>query len=150
MVDDSGIILFENSSAWARWLDENHVSSPGVWLRLAKKAAAIQSVSYAEALDVALCYGWIDGHKKSDSASTWLQRFTPRGKKSIWSKINRRKALDLIDRGSMKPAGLIRSSARNRMAGGKRRMTRPAPPQCRKTFKRRWIGARERKLSSKH
>jgi uncharacterized protein YdeI (YjbR/CyaY-like superfamily) len=66
----------------------------------------VQSVSYSEALEVALCYGWIDGQKKSDSENTWLQKFTPRGKKSIWSQINREKALALMQTGRMKPAGL--------------------------------------------
>jgi len=66
----------------------------------------VQSVTYPEALDVALCFGWIDGQKKSDTAATWLQKFTPRSKRSIWSKINREKALALIAGGRMKPAGL--------------------------------------------
>lgn len=75
-------------------------------MRLGKKASGSQSVSYGEALEVALCYGWIDGQKKSESEAAWLQRFIPRAKKSGWSKINRKKALALIDAGRMKPAGL--------------------------------------------
>ncbi len=100
------ILQFEHKNAWAAWLGKNHGKSTGVWLRLAKKASGARSVTYAEALDVALCYGWIDGQKQSDSETTWLQKFTPRSKKSIWSKINRQKALALIERGEMKPAGL--------------------------------------------
>jgi uncharacterized protein YdeI (YjbR/CyaY-like superfamily) len=100
------IVEFPHQKAWAAWLDKNHGKSRGVWLRLAKKASGIVSVTYAEALEVALCYGWIDGQKRSDSETAWLQKFTPRSKKSIWSKINRDKALALIKSGQMKPAGL--------------------------------------------
>jgi uncharacterized protein YdeI (YjbR/CyaY-like superfamily) len=100
------IKLFEDLAAWAAWLEQNHADAPGLWLQHAKKAADLRSVSYAEALDVALCYGWIDGQKKSYDDSSWLQKWTPRGRKSIWSKINREKALKLIERGDMQPAGL--------------------------------------------
>lgn len=103
---DLPMLLFAQPDDWATWLDQNHASSPGVWLQLAKKASGVQSISYAEALDVALCYGWIDGQKKSYDQSSWLQKFTPRGTKSIWSKVNREKALLLIDSGRMRPAGL--------------------------------------------
>jgi uncharacterized protein YdeI (YjbR/CyaY-like superfamily) len=97
---------FAACKAWAGWLDKNHSKSSGIWMRLAKKASGRQSVSYSEALEVALCYGWIDGQKKSDGEAAWLQRFIPRAKKSGWSKINRKKALALIEAGRMKPAGL--------------------------------------------
>lgn len=100
------IILFEQQADWTDWLAENHTASSGLWLRLAKKASGIQSISYAEALDVALCYGWIDGQKQSYDESSWLQKFTPRGRKSIWSKINREKVQELIKSGRMQPAGL--------------------------------------------
>ena len=80
--------------------------SPGVWLKLAKKGLGISSVTYEEALEVALCYGWIDGQKKAFDEQSWLQKFTPRGPKSIWSKINTEKAEKLIETGEMKPAGL--------------------------------------------
>jgi uncharacterized protein YdeI (YjbR/CyaY-like superfamily) len=100
------IELFEDKHAWAAWLGQHHADSPGLWLRHAKKASGLSSVSYAEALDVALCYGWIDGQKKSYDDSSWLQKWTPRGAKSIWSKINRDKALGLIEGGQMQPAGL--------------------------------------------
>jgi uncharacterized protein YdeI (YjbR/CyaY-like superfamily) len=104
--NDLPIMLFAQQQEWAAWLDENHATSPGVWLRLAKKASGTASVTYDEALEVALCYGWIDGQKKSYDDSSWLQKFTPRGAKSIWSKVNREKAEKLIERGQMKPAGL--------------------------------------------
>ena len=100
------ILLFEHPKAWATWLGKNHATSSGLWLRLAKKASRVQSLTYSEALEVALCYGWIDAQKKSESENTWLQKFTPRSKKSIWSRINREKALALIQAGEMKPAGL--------------------------------------------
>jgi uncharacterized protein YdeI (YjbR/CyaY-like superfamily) len=99
------VILFEDQDGWANWLAANHAASPGLWLRIAKKAADITSVSYDEAIEVALCYGWIDGQKKSYDDGSWLQKFTRRGAKSIWSKINREKVQALIERGRMQPAG---------------------------------------------
>ena len=96
----------KNQKAWSAWLDKNHAKSPGVWLKLAKKGSEISSVSYAEALEEALRYGWIDGQKKAYDESFWLQKFTPRGPRSIWSKVNRDKAEELIRSGRMKPAGL--------------------------------------------
>jgi len=104
--DEKPILAFRQKKAWAAWLDNNQGSSSGVWLRLAKKASGLKSVSYDEALDVALCYGWIDGQGKSDGEEYWLQKFTPRGKRSIWSKRNREKVLALIESGEMQPAGL--------------------------------------------
>jgi uncharacterized protein YdeI (YjbR/CyaY-like superfamily) len=100
------IVRFPEPADWAAWLETNHVDSPGVWLQLAKKGAALRSLSYAEALEVALCYGWIDGQKRAYDESSWLQKFTRRGAKSIWSKINREKAEALIQSGQMKAAGL--------------------------------------------
>jgi len=97
---------FERQKDWAAWLAKNHATSSGVWLKLAKKASGIQSVTYDEALEAALCYGWIDGLKKSHDETSWLQKFTPRGPKSIWSKVNTEKAQRLIESGQMKPAGL--------------------------------------------
>src|SRR5580692_11914668 len=99
------IKLFKSQKDWSLWLEKNHQKSPGLWLRLAKKDSGIHSVSYKEALEIALCYGWIDGQKKPESEEAWLQKFVPRSAKSIWSKINREKALALIASGDMKPAG---------------------------------------------
>lgn len=104
--DEYPVLLFESQQGWAAWLGENHQVTPGVWLRLAKKAAALQSLSYAEAVAVALCYGWIDGQTKRHDEASWLQKFTPRGPKSIWSKVNREKVEQLIENGQMQPAGL--------------------------------------------
>ncbi len=104
--DAPPIRLFKSKREWAAWLDKNHDSSTGLWLRLAKKSSGMCSVSYQEALEVALCYGWIDGQKKPESDEAWLQRFLRRSSKSVWSKINREKALALIASGEMKAAGL--------------------------------------------
>jgi uncharacterized protein YdeI (YjbR/CyaY-like superfamily) len=102
---DTEARLFKNPSAWSAWLEKNHRTSAGIWLRLAKKNSGLRSVTYAEALETALCYGWIDGHKRPESEQAWLQKFCPRSEKSIWSKINRDKALALIEAGRMTPAG---------------------------------------------
>ena len=99
-------LLLEDQEAWFFWLRKNHGTSSGVWLRIARKSANVRSVSYLQAVETALCFGWIDGQKKSDDESYWLQRFTPRSEKSIWSKINRQKAIRLIELGQMNAAGL--------------------------------------------
>jgi uncharacterized protein YdeI (YjbR/CyaY-like superfamily) len=100
------ILPFANQKKWADWLAREYDKSVGVWLKIAKKDSGISSVTYEEALDVALCYGWIDGQKKGFDDKYWLQKFTPRGPKSIWSKINTEKAERLIASGEMKPIGL--------------------------------------------
>jgi len=97
---------FASQADWANWLKTQHDQSPGIWLKLAKKDSSIPSVTYDEAVDIALCYGWIDGQKKGLDNKYWLQKFTPRGPKSIWSKINTEKVGRLIASGQMKPAGL--------------------------------------------
>ena len=91
--------------AWERWLAENHDSSPGVWLKIAKKGAPRATVTYAQALDVALCFGWIDGQKAAYDESFWLQRFTRRGPRSKWSQVNRDHVTRLIEESRMRPAG---------------------------------------------
>lgn len=100
------VLAFASRAKWKAWLAKNHLTAPGLWLHIAKKGSTIASVSYAEAIEVALCYGWIDGQKAAADDDTWLQRFTPRGTKSRWSKINREKAIALVERGEMKLAGL--------------------------------------------
>jgi len=97
---------FESKKKFADWLAKNHDKSAGLWLKIAKKASGIPTVTYAEALDVALCYGWIDGQKGSFDEQYFLQKFTPRRPKSIWSKINVGHVERLIASGEMKPAGL--------------------------------------------
>lgn len=109
MATNSGelpILLFGDQRSWEDWLEANHDASPGVRLQIAKKQSGVVSVTYDEALESALCYGWIDNRKEALDDKTWLQRFTSRGAKSIWSKINKEKAELLIANGRMKPAGL--------------------------------------------
>jgi uncharacterized protein YdeI (YjbR/CyaY-like superfamily) len=105
-VSDYPIIQFADRTAFRKWLSAHHASQPGVWLRIAKAASPLQSVTYAEALDVALCFGWIDGQKKSHDADSFLQKFTPRQKRSPWSKRNREHVARLVAAGEMHPAGL--------------------------------------------
>lgn len=97
---------FKDAKAWESWLAKNQGDEKGVWMRLAKKNSGTKSITYPEALEIALCYGWIDAQKRGESDTAWLQRFMPRAKKSIWSKINTEKALALIASGRMTPAGL--------------------------------------------
>jgi uncharacterized protein YdeI (YjbR/CyaY-like superfamily) len=99
-------LTFATQSEWESWLEANGSTSSGVWLRLAKKSAEQPTVTYAQALESSLCHGWIDGKKQSDDKHYWLQRFTPRAAKSIWSKINKAKAEELIAAERMRPAGL--------------------------------------------
>lgn len=100
------IRMFESPRDWESWLDANHAASPGIWLKIAKKSSDAVSVTYAEALDTALCYGWIDGQKQRYDDTAWLQKFTPRRSKSVWSKVNCAKAETLMKNGRMQPAGL--------------------------------------------
>jgi uncharacterized protein YdeI (YjbR/CyaY-like superfamily) len=97
---------FATSRSWETWLRKHHRSSDGIWLLLAKKGAERASVSYAEALECALCFGWIDGQKKALDEQHWLQRFTPRRSRSLWSRINCTRVLALIEQDRMHPAGL--------------------------------------------
>src|SRR5579884_963553 len=90
------IIEFDSAEKWERWLAKNHASSDGIWLRIFKKDAAEKTITYAEALDGALCYGWIDGQKKAYDERSWLQKFTPRRRKSLWSKRNKEHVARLI------------------------------------------------------
>jgi uncharacterized protein YdeI (YjbR/CyaY-like superfamily) len=99
------IVPFASQERWEAWLDAHHAESKGLWLKLAKKDSGVDTVSYAEALDVALCYGWIDGQKASYDERFWLQKFTPRTRTSRWSRINREKVAELERQGRMRPAG---------------------------------------------
>jgi uncharacterized protein YdeI (YjbR/CyaY-like superfamily) len=104
--DPLPVMTFESTDAWDAWLAAHHADSPGLWLMIAKKGAAGRTISYSEALDVALCHGWIDGQKGRHDDEYWLQRFTPRKPGSNWSKINTERAAALITSGRMRPAGL--------------------------------------------
>ena len=97
---------FESAADWEAWLAKNHESAPGVWAMLAKKGSGVPSVGYPEVLDIAISYGWIDGQRQGLDDTHYLQKFTPRGPRSRWSKINREKATRMIGSGQMKPAGL--------------------------------------------
>jgi uncharacterized protein YdeI (YjbR/CyaY-like superfamily) len=97
--------LFKNAKAFETWLKKHHAASDGLWLQIAKKGADEPSVTYLEAIEIALCWGWIDGQKKGLDDQHFLQRFTPRRAKSIWSKINVAKVATLIEAGRMQPAG---------------------------------------------
>jgi len=121
------VLSFESTQAWDRWLAAHHGDSPGLWLKIAKKGSAGRSISYSEALDVALCHGWIDGQKGRYDDGYWLQRFTPRKPGSNWSKINTERASALIAAGRMRPAGL-REVERARADG---RWERAYPSQSR-------------------
>ena len=104
-------VLFPSAAAWNDWLESEHGRSDGVWLKLAKMDAPEPTISYAEALDVALCFGWIDAQKRGLDNEYWLQRFTPRRPRSKWSKINTEKAEALITAGQMRPPGLCEVEA---------------------------------------
>jgi uncharacterized protein YdeI (YjbR/CyaY-like superfamily) len=104
--NDLSILSFASQGDWETWLTEQHTTSPGIWLKIAKKDAGVPGVSYPEALAMALCFGWIDGQKRGLDDTHWLQRFTPRKARSKWSRINTDKAQALIDAGRMRPAGL--------------------------------------------
>src|SRR5436305_1102074 len=103
---DSPTLTFADQQAWEVWLEANGGTASGVWLRIAKRSAGEATVSYAQAIESALCHGWIDGQKQAESEHYWLQRFTPRTAKSIWSRINKERAEALIAAGRMRPAGL--------------------------------------------
>ena len=100
------VMSFGSTDAWDAWLAAHHADSPGLWLKIAKKGAAGTTISYSDALDVALCHGWIDGQKGRYDEDYWLQRFTPRKPASKWSKINTERAAALTASGRMRPAGL--------------------------------------------
>jgi uncharacterized protein YdeI (YjbR/CyaY-like superfamily) len=100
------VIPFASSDAWEAWLEGHHAASQGLWLKFAKKGSGIETVTYDQAVEIALCYGWIDGQVSRFDEDYYLQRFTPRRSRSKWSKINRQKVTELIERGEMKAAGL--------------------------------------------
>jgi uncharacterized protein YdeI (YjbR/CyaY-like superfamily) len=104
-------LLFATPAELEAWLERNHDSSEGLWLKIAKKGVEPPSVTYAEALELALCFGWIDSQKRGHDERHFLQRFTPRRPRGRWSKINREKAEGLIEAGAMRPAGLAEVEA---------------------------------------
>jgi uncharacterized protein YdeI (YjbR/CyaY-like superfamily) len=111
MPDELPIMLFATPAELETWLEEEHRDSDGLWLKIAKKGSGMTSVSYAEALEVALCFGWIDSQKRGFDGKHFLQRFTPRRPRGRWSRINRDKAEGLISAARMQPAGLAEVEA---------------------------------------
>jgi uncharacterized protein YdeI (YjbR/CyaY-like superfamily) len=109
--DGLQILELKSQKNWRAWLDKNHSQTDGVWLKFAKKTSGIKTVNYAEALEEALCYGWIDSQAKSLDDKYYLQKFSPRRSRSIWSKINVGKVEKLIAEGKMQPAGLAQIEA---------------------------------------
>jgi len=109
--DELPILPFASAAAWEAWLEAEHARAAGVWLQIAKKDTGIATVTYAQALEVALCFGWIDGQKRGFDATRFLQRFTPRKARSRWSKINTGHVERLIAEGRMRPAGLAHVEA---------------------------------------
>lgn len=103
---DLPILTFSSTEDFTSWLAKHHKESWGIWIRLFKIKSKVPTITYAEALDVALCYGWIDGQKKSYDTESWLQKFTPRRRKSIWSQRNREHVERLHKSGLMQPAGI--------------------------------------------
>jgi uncharacterized protein YdeI (YjbR/CyaY-like superfamily) len=105
-VNSLPIMEFKTVEAFETWLIKNHGNSNGLWIKIFKKNSGKKTITYAEALDVALCYGWIDGQKQAHDEQAWLQKFCPRSAKSIWSKINIGHVERLIKEGRMRPPGL--------------------------------------------
>ncbi len=108
--------LFKTQAHWHAWLEENHENPDGVWVQFSKKGSGVNTATYDEVLETALCFGWIDGQLKTHDEKTFVRKFTPRRARSIWSKVNRTKAEKLIEDGRMKPAG-IRAIERAREGG---------------------------------
>jgi uncharacterized protein YdeI (YjbR/CyaY-like superfamily) len=111
VADELPILLFATPAELEAWLEENHAQPDGFWLKVAKKGSGEHSVTYAEALELALCFGWIDSQKRGHDEKFFLQRFTPRRPRGRWSRINREKAEALLAAGAMRPAGLAEVEA---------------------------------------
>jgi uncharacterized protein YdeI (YjbR/CyaY-like superfamily) len=111
VADDLPVLLFASKEGLEAWLEENHGDAEGLWLKIAKKGSGVESVDYAEALELALCFGWIDSQKRGLDEAFFLQRFTPRRPRGKWSQINRAKAEALIAASAMRPAGLAEVEA---------------------------------------
>jgi uncharacterized protein YdeI (YjbR/CyaY-like superfamily) len=104
--DGRPILAFATQVEWEAWLEAEHAGSDGVWIKFAKKGSGVPSVPYADAVEAALCYGWIDSLTKSLDERFYVQKFTPRRARSKWSRVNRDKVEELAKQGRMKPAGL--------------------------------------------
>ncbi|MFB8778143.1 YdeI/OmpD-associated family protein [Streptomyces albogriseolus] len=146
--DATGPVLgFGTQEDFEAWLEEHQGDAEGLWLKIPRKGSGLPGVDYATALESALCFGWIDGHKRSLDETHWIQRFTPRRARSRWSAVNRRKALELIERGRMRPAGLReveRAKADGRWeAAYASQRTATVPDDLRAALDAEPVGARE-------
>jgi uncharacterized protein YdeI (YjbR/CyaY-like superfamily) len=103
---DLPVLAFATVEEFEQWLEREHETAPGVWVRFPRKGTDVPSVTYEEAVLVALCFGWIDGQARSLDETAWLQRYTPRRKRSVWSQINRERIARLVEEGRMRAAGL--------------------------------------------
>jgi uncharacterized protein YdeI (YjbR/CyaY-like superfamily) len=104
--DTKPVLSFKSAKDFRRWLEEHHAKSDGIWLRMSKKGSGSASVNYAEALDEALCSGWIDGQTQCFDEASYLRKFTPRRPRSAWSRLNTQHVKRLLEAGAMRPAGL--------------------------------------------
>ena len=104
--DDLPVLGFATAQEFEQWLEQEHATAGGVWIRFPRKGAGVPSITYAEAVEAALCFGWIDGQARSLDETAWLQRYTPRRRRSIWSQINRERVARLTAERRMRPAGL--------------------------------------------
>jgi uncharacterized protein YdeI (YjbR/CyaY-like superfamily) len=129
------IIAFESQKAWEIWLKKNHTTK-GVWIKFFKKASGIKTVVYKEALDVALCYGWIDSQANTFDDKAYIQKFTPRGPRSIWSKVNTEHVARLIDTGKMRKAGLEKVDAAKADGRWERAYASPSKVEMPEDFKK--------------
>jgi uncharacterized protein YdeI (YjbR/CyaY-like superfamily) len=134
MKKDTPIKSFATKVQWCSWLARNHAKSDGIWIRIYKKASGKKTVTYAEALDDALCYGWIDGQKNTYDAESFLQRFTPRRKKSMWSKRNREHISRLIKEKRMTDAGMREVTAAKKDGRWNRAYDSPSSMQMPEDF----------------
>jgi uncharacterized protein YdeI (YjbR/CyaY-like superfamily) len=105
-IDENEVHVFTSAGEWHAWLKKHYATNTGVWLRIGKKNSGFVTIRYDEAVETALCHGWIDAIRKSHDGISFVQRFTPRRPRSIWSQVNRDRALALIEAGAMMPAGL--------------------------------------------
>ncbi|MBL8889979.1 MAG: YdeI/OmpD-associated family protein [Planctomycetaceae bacterium] len=104
--DGKPVIVFDSPKKFATWLRKHHLEHQGLWIQFYKISSGYPSITYAQALDVALCYGWIDGPVRKGNEICWIHKFTPRGKRSVWSQVNKRHIERLTREGLMQPAGL--------------------------------------------
>ena len=144
---ESSATLFKSAKAFETWLKKHHATSDGLWLKIAKRGANEPSVTYPEAVEIALCWGWIDGQKKGLDDQHYLQRFTPRRARSVWSKINVDKVAALIKAGRMQAPGHAQIEAAKADGRWARPTTGRARPRCHRTCWRRWQPSRGPKPS---